>query len=290
MHNNFAINIRKIFPNLRWTKARLITSGWDYNILLLDDNFVVRIPKNIEAKKRMLANFCLLMYLQKKIDASIPVPILKDAKSKIAVYKAVNGTVISEIRYKKLSFSQKNELAREIAVFLSQLHKIPIGALRQCQIPKKNIILKNKKIINNVKFIYPHLTQQEKNALNDFMKKRKKTLKGFKPTLTHGDLTSENIFINKNSINRLGIIDFSDASIDDPAQDFSALFSYGDQFVNNALKYYKGSQKRGIFKRARIYYQEMAVKLMALAIKGSKLISIKAAKKLFQQRLNIKRA
>jgi len=51
MHNNLATNIRKIFPNLRWKKAKLITSGWDYDILLLDDNFVVRIPKNIEAKK-----------------------------------------------------------------------------------------------------------------------------------------------------------------------------------------------------------------------------------------------
>jgi len=66
MHNNLATNIRKIFPNLRWKKAKLITSGWDYDILLLDDNFVVRIPKNIEAKKRMLVDFCLLTYLQKK--------------------------------------------------------------------------------------------------------------------------------------------------------------------------------------------------------------------------------
>ncbi|MDD5071880.1 MAG: phosphotransferase [Patescibacteria group bacterium] len=289
MRNDLAINIHKIFPNLRWEKARLITSGWDYNVLLLDNNFVVRIPKNIEAKKRMLIDFCLLTYLQKKIDANLPVPILKDAKSKIIVYKIISGIAMSEARYKKLSFSQKNKFSKSLAVFLSQLHKIPAAAARHSHIPKKNIDIQNKEVAGNAKFIYSYLTQPEKKALDNFMEKRKKTLKGFRPTLIHGDLTSENIFINKGSNNNLGIIDFSDASIDDPARDFSALFSYGDQFVRRVLKYYGGTSKQRIFEHARIYYQETAIKLMALAIKGSKSISLKAAKKLFQQRLNIKR-
>ena len=72
MHNNFTINIRKIFPDLEWIKAKLIISGWDYNILLLDKKFVVRIPKNIEAKKRVLIDFYLLTYLQKKLTPTYP--------------------------------------------------------------------------------------------------------------------------------------------------------------------------------------------------------------------------
>jgi len=226
---------------------------------------------------------------QKKIDANIPIPIQKDAKTKIVVYKTVGGVAMSEARYRKLSFPQKNKFSKSLAVFLSQLHKIPNDAARQCHVPKKNIIIQNKEAVSNAKSIYSYLTQQEKNALDNFMEKRKKTLKGFRPTLIHDDLTGENIFINKNPIDNLGIIDFSDASLDDPARDFAAFFSYSGQFVRQVLKYYQGTSKQKIFERAWIYYQEMAIKLMALAIKGSKLISIKNAKKLLQQRLNIKK-
>ncbi len=174
MNKNLETNINKLFPNLTWNRTKFIASGWDYNILLLDDNFLVRIPKNSDAKKRMPVDFCLLEYLQEKIDANIPIPILKDIKSKIAVYKAVKGIQMNEARYKKLSLSQKNKFSKKISVFLSQLHKIPKDIARECGITQKSVATENKKIISNAKLIYSHLNKQEKNILDDFMKKRKK--------------------------------------------------------------------------------------------------------------------
>jgi aminoglycoside phosphotransferase (APT) family kinase protein len=289
MNKNLIMKIHKIFPNLKWKKTKFITSGWDYDIFLLDKNFVVRIPKNNEAKKRMPIDFCLLTYLNGKIDADIPIPILKDTKSKIAIYKAVDGTTMSEARYKKLKPYQKNKFAKIVSSFLSQLHKIPKDAVRKCRAPEKDAIAENREVASNSKFICSNVSRREKSTLDVFMKKRKKILKRFSSTLIHGDLTSENIFIKKNFDDNLGIIDFSDAVIDDPARDFAALFSYGDQFVRTVIRYYQGSSKQKIFERAKIYYQEMAITLLAWSIKGSKLIKMRDAKKIFHQRLNIKR-
>ncbi len=289
MNKDLIVTIHKIFPNLEWKKTKFITSGWDYDILLLDKNFVVRIPKNNEAERRMPIDFCLLTYLQEKIDVHIPTPILKDTESKIAIYKAVNGAPMSEVRYKKLKPHQKNKFAKIVSSFLSQLHKIPKDAACKCQVPEKDAIAENKEVASNSKLICSNVSQREKSILDVFMKKRKKILKGFNPTLIHGDLTSENIFIKKNFDDNLGIIDFSDAVIDDPARDFAALFSYGDQFVRTVIRHYQGSSRQKIFERAKIYYQEMAITLMAWSIKGSKLIKMRDAKKIFHQRLNIKR-
>jgi hypothetical protein len=95
--------------------------------------------------------------------------------------------------------------------------------------------------------------------------------------------------VNKKTGNSLGIIDFSDSIISDPARDFAALFSYGENFVRSVLSFYQTTSDSDIYERAQIYYQDMAIKLLALAYKGSKFITKKDAKRLFHQRLKIKK-
>ena len=237
----------------------------------------------------MLIDFCLLTYLQNKIDADIPAAILKDDKTKIAIYKVVAGTAMSEARYKKLSALEKDKFAKNIAIFLSQIHGLSVADVQKCKIPIKSFDAQNREVKNNIKFIYPHLTQQEKTVLNNFIINRKNLLKEIKPVLIHGDLTSDNVFVDKQSKNNLGIIDFSDSVISDQAKDFAALFSYGEKFVHSVLKYYTATSSSELFERARIYYQDEAIKLLKLAIQGSKFINKKDAIKLFQKRFKLKR-
>ena len=125
--------------------------------------------------------------------------------------------------------------------------------------------------------------------MDNFIINRKRLLKEIKPVLIHGDLTSDNVFVNKQSKNNLGIIDFSDSIISDPAKDFAALFSYGEKFVYSVLQYYTATSSSELFERARIYYQDETIKLLKLAIEGSKFISKKDAIKLFQKRFKLKR-
>lgn len=282
MSDQIEMNIRKIFPNLEWKKSKLIAVGWDHDVLMLDHKFVARIPKNSDAKKRMKIDFCLLTYLQNKLDADIPTAILKDDKTKIAIYKVVAGRAMSEARYKKLSAVEKDKFAKNIAIFLSQMHSLSIADVQKCQVPIKSFGAQNREVKNNIKFIYPHLTSQEQTMLDSFIISRKQLLKEIKPVLIHGDLTGDNVFVD--SENNLGIIDFSDSEISDPAKDFAALFSYGEKFVHSVLKYYTATSSSELLERAHIYYQDEAIKLLKLAIQGSKFISKKDAVKLFRER------
>ncbi len=288
MQNNLDVNIRKIFPNLNWKKSKFISAGWDHDILMLDNKYVARIPKNNDARKRIMVDFYLLSYLQNKISADIPVPLFKDIKSKIAVYSVVVGSPMSEAKYKKMSISEKDKFAKNIALFLSQIHNTPIDIAQKCHIPNPSIIKQNQEIFEDIKFLNSYITSDEKKTIVNFVEKRKFVLKGYMPTLIHGDLTSDNIFIDKNTNNRLGIIDFSDAIISDPARDFASLFFCGEKFVNSVLKYYQATAGSNIFESAEVYYQDMAIKLLALAFKGSKFITKKDAKELFHKRLKTK--
>ena len=52
--------------------------------------------------------------------------------------------------------------------------------------------------------------------------------------------------VNKKGI--AGVIDFSDKKIDDPARDFTELWDYGSDFVNEVYKNYKGSKDKNFLK------------------------------------------
>jgi aminoglycoside 2''-phosphotransferase len=227
--------------------------------------------------------------LQNIIDADIPKPIYKDAKSKTAIYSVVTGSPMSEARYKKFNPSEKKKFAKNISLFLSQIHNTPIELALKAHVRNTSVSKQNKEIFADVKFIDTFITSREKISVVNFLKRRKLLLKDFKPTLIHGDLTSDNVFVNKKTGNSLGIIDFSDSIISDPARDFAALFSYGENFVRSVLSFYQTTSDSDIYERAQIYYQDMAIKLLALAYKGSKFITKKDAKRLFHQRLKIKK-
>lgn len=276
--------LKKSFPSLDWTNKKIISTGWDYSVILLDNNYMVRIPKNSEAKKRAPIDFYFLKRLEKLLDISIPAPILKDDKSGVAVYKAVKGSAVTKTRYEKFSDNQKIEFSKSVARFLTMLHKIKIASIAKCNVPKKNKIQQDKEMLRIAKFVSARVSQKEKDAIDQFIIDRKKTLKRFKPVLTHSDLTGDHIFIN-NKMTELGVIDFSDSAIDDPARDFAGLLTLGEKFVKDVLRYYRGCPDKNILDRAQIYYKEVALTIMAMAIKGSKSTTIKEAKRLFQERM-----
>jgi len=37
---------RKEFPQLKFKNAKLVTKGWDHDVLVLDDKFIVRLAKD----------------------------------------------------------------------------------------------------------------------------------------------------------------------------------------------------------------------------------------------------
>lgn len=140
---NDKFNIHKTFPNLRWENEKHIASGWDHDIIMLDKKFVVRIPKNTDALKRAPIDFCLMKYLQDKIDVAIPESISLDTKSKIGLYTVVSGAEMTDNIYKKFNSTKKDVFAKVIALFLLQLHSLPTADILKCKVPKIDITSEN---------------------------------------------------------------------------------------------------------------------------------------------------
>ena len=281
--------IRDRYPSLEWEKTIKIEDGWDHDVLLLDDRYVARIPKNDGAKTRAAIDFSLLALLEKKVSASIPHPIAQDTETEIVIYSFVSGIQISESIYKNFHLHEKKSFERNISTFLDEIHHVPVEEVQACAVPEKTTEHHLEELRKDTDFIQPFLSPQEKERVTSFMSKRESLLSKKYQTLIHGDLTAENIFIKKDEPDYLGIIDFSDAVISDPAKDISALFAFGEGCVQAVLKHYP-TKDVNMYERALAYYQDMAITLFALAYRNSTFITKPEAKQVLTERFKIKTA
>ncbi len=73
------------------------------------------------------------------------------------------------------------------------------------------------------------------------------------PRLVHGDLEAEHVIVDARSGRVVGVIDWADASLADPARDFAALWAWGGRgFLDAMLAAYPHRQDPGL--RARIAF------------------------------------
>jgi aminoglycoside phosphotransferase (APT) family kinase protein len=77
----------------------------------------------------------------------------------------------------------------------------------------------------------------------------------------HGDIYSTHLLWDSKD-KKLGLIDFSDMNIGDPAFDFAELYEYGQEFIEQVYKLYKGPKDDSFLERAWIYQRWVGVFMM----------------------------
>lgn len=261
--------IKDEFPELRWKNAEYNIQGWDHYVVILDNKYVFRFPKTKWYIKNLRNEVSLLQYLKKKV--SIPIPnydyIAKDKG--FAGYKIIKGEQLRRKIFKILSNETKNAIAKQMAIFLSSLHKTPLNFAHQHNVHKANTLKMYKELVRNTnKYIFPRISKRNQSLIKNYLKELKNYLKFPNKVLTHGDLYTHHILLSKSKKYISGIIDFGDAKIYDPAVDFTELWLYGKKFVLDVYKQYKGPKDKNFLKRSMMYYKRVPLSVMISRLQG----------------------
>lgn len=99
--------------------------------------------------------------------------------------------------------------------------------------------------------------------------------------LTHSDISPKHIIWDLEN-KSVGVIDFSDRCIVDPAIDFTELYLYSPDFVEQVYDLYCGPKDPEFLNRAKIHLRRVGVHMMAHSFKNQK-ISFKEAKRIFDK-------
>lgn len=268
--NKLLTQIAHNFPEIHWKSARYITTGFDNDVIILDNKTIFRFPKNSYSKKIVKDEMALVKFLAKYITTSLP--DYKYIAKTFGGYPMIKGTGLTNEKFRKLSCSQQYKLAAQLGKFLTELHAISVRSVKKFH-PRERSAEKELKLLSKdaKKYLYPVFTTKEIKTFDDFFLELADIFKHEpKKVLVHGDFSGDHFIVNsKNSLE--GIIDFTDKAIHDPAFDFIFLWGFGQSFVKAVYANYKGKEKTGFLERSIAYAKASAVWNMVQAKKKGRL-------------------
>jgi len=241
--------------------------GFDFTSAIIN-NRVYRFPKNKDSVKKMQSEYEVLKFLKNKINLPVPSFIKTKTKNNFVFYKEILGSDFTPNYYKKLTERQKNILCRDLVGFLNQVHGLSLPKKIKKDLPKENWI---KIYLQIKKDILKYLGRSEEYKIFlDLFKNlayKKKTA-----CLVHGDLSGDNIIIDKNNNKVSGIIDFGDVRLSDSIVDFAPFWNFGREVVHKLAAMYtndKAAQSQ-ILLESNLYYCYTMINMAIITLRKNK--------------------
>jgi aminoglycoside phosphotransferase (APT) family kinase protein len=181
-----------------------IEDGYDFCVLVLDDTWIVRIPRRVACLEALAVEAELLPALAPALPVSVPELVYA---AEVAVYRLIDGTPLAD----------EEENVRE---FLDALHGFDVVDL---PVPRPEWLDTYRGQCDEFRrVVFPTIDRAER-ANAEALFAEVETLTGFDPVLTHSDLGPEHLLCRDGAL--VGVIDWGDARIGDPALDYSWLLN-----------------------------------------------------------------
>lgn len=245
--------ITEALPELLITELSRNEQGWDNDVLIVNKQLVFRFPKRKEVAAKIMAE-CMLLDLLKKTQ---PIALLPDYTPLYNGYGNFVCTYHPLIKGEPLSVNAiTDETARILGNFLTKLHHLDSSLLNKAGIKQIHSLRYWRKLFQLIeKDVFPLLKDNEKQEVNMLFARYEETITENITHPIHGDLTKANILYHAET-KQLGIIDFTDTQLGDPAFDFAGFFwDFGVEFTNKVLEHYNGPETAAsIMKRVSSFY------------------------------------
>jgi aminoglycoside 2''-phosphotransferase len=250
--------IREAYPGLDIHAARLHTSEGQFNdIIFVNDDLIFRFPRYEEGINDFLREIEILQKLQEYVHLPIPHPVYfnsgtKSVGSVFMGYKLIPGKPLFRDVLNTITDELTLELlAHQLADFLHGLHHLSTAALG-LDLPVNDALAESRTFYCDVqKHLFPLMRPEARIAVTKHFEDyfNDSSLHEYEPALIHGDFGGSNILFDGGKIT--GVIDFSFASLDDPARDIAAVSTYGEEFFARIRRYYPNIDS--LRKRAKFY-------------------------------------
>lgn len=248
--------IQAKFPEFRDCHLVGDDSGWDNYAIRVDNKFLFRFPRQKEALAQIKKETEVLSLLEPKLPPHIKVP--KYLATSLAsdypfvYYEMIQGQPLTKDLYDKLTDEKKAKLVQQIVDFLHILHNIGIN---QCKnLEKVNALNKYQHLYQQVsKICFKYLTKEEQAKTKALFENylQDPVMRAYIPTVVHNDLSENHIIITETGI---GVIDFGDTDIFDPAIDLSWFYLFDQKLFRDIIKKYHSGKNTNFEKRIAEFY------------------------------------
>jgi aminoglycoside phosphotransferase (APT) family kinase protein len=206
-----------------------IDEGYDFEVAIVDDEWVFRFPRHSMAENTLDVEIELLPVIAPVLPVAVPSFELVSRDPLFVGYRVIRGTPLVD------------EDAEGVRSFLHALHAVDASALR---VDRPNWVEHYREQCAEFERRVLPLLDRDLRAQATRLFAEVESLTGFEPALLHADLGPAHLLVRDGRL--AGVIDWSDARVGDPALDYAWVLNgpFGDWDVDLDLR-----------RRARFYHR-----------------------------------
>lgn len=223
-----ARSVRRAWPEAPLGRVRPVQTGWTNLVLEVDRSWIVRIPRWESAARKLATEVRLLDYLADRLRARIPVPEVVGALDDpngwpFVAYRAIPGRPLRSLR--TLDRTARVRLATFLAQLFEDFDRVPTGDLARLGLrledPRALVrayarLQRRYERVARTELV-PELRSRVDRAFEEM--DRCLSVCRFRPVLSHNDLWPSHLIWDHASQRPVGVIDWEDARVGDPATD-----------------------------------------------------------------------
>lgn len=222
-------------PHLDARTVEPLGSGWASDIYLVDEDLVVRFPRNTELARWLERDEAILGLVHSRLAESFAVPevVFRGKGGRHVPHGFLVCSLVPGIGADDPRAPESDHLAADLGWALTRIHSVPVEAAAAIGLD------------------HPHHDDHPGP-----------------PRFLHGDFSPDNVMVDPRTGRLTGVIDWGNAAIGDPAVDFVGLVLWrGWGFAESVVDAYRGTVEEGFLDRVRYHAQIRALEWLTDTIK-----------------------
>ncbi len=119
------------FPEHESASFRPLTQGWDSIAVDVDDRLIFKFPRHEEACRRLVVEASVLDIVRPAVSLLVPHLTLHGMSSTpFSRHDKIAGEHLLTVQYEKLPEGDRQRLACDLALFYSELHRLPANGMK----------------------------------------------------------------------------------------------------------------------------------------------------------------
>ena len=251
--------IRRNFPCLNLRTIVLAGEGFDSQAFIVNGDYVFKFPKHQDSVRNIGVEVALLPKLQDHLSVAVPRFEFVADKGELPFvgYRRIEGVPLDAKSLWDLGEGLRNRLIGEIAAHMQQMQKFPVSEAVKCGVEVWDFRNKYHADLERTRIeIYPMVSAAVQDYLEDLFEKYLDNDDNFEyaPVFLHADWSPGHILYDPDTRTIVGIIDFGDAVVGDPAYDLRRLYEeYGEAFIGVFLRYYPHNDTDNLMAKLRFF-------------------------------------
>jgi len=241
-------SIREVLP-FNITQVDIHDGGEEFLVIEINSEWMFRFPR-IAASQKTIEKEILFLSIFNSM-SSLRVPDYQYRGDGFAGYFKIPGTPLDMELFQTLSESSRENLAQQIGNFLSVLHNFPVKDANKIGITQGwdgNHHNFGKAFLEKVApLLFPSVREKSIRCMKGLLAEE------FDSKVIHGDFYfPDHVFYDENN-RQLGVIDFADVTIYDPAHDFQCVLEIGgESFFETVTKHYETEHDKALLERSKL--------------------------------------